>query len=49
MTRHVVLYEADRSRGQEVAQRLLAGFTGMLHSDFNAVYWMLPGVKHAAC
>jgi hypothetical protein len=49
MTRHVVLYEADRSRGQEVAQRLLAGFTGTLHSDFYAVYWTLPGVTHAAC
>lgn len=49
MTRHVVLYEADRSRGQEVAQRLLAGFTGTLHSDFYAVYWTLPGVAHAPC
>ncbi len=49
MTRHAVLYEADRSRGQEVAQRLLAGFKGTLHSDFYAVYWTLPGVSHAAC
>lgn len=49
MTRHVVLYEADRSRGQEVAQRVLAGFTGTLHSDFYAVYWTLPGVAHAPC
>jgi transposase len=49
MTRHVVLYEADRSRGQEVAQRLLAGFTGTLHSDFYAVYWTLDGVAHAPC
>jgi transposase len=49
MTRSVVLYEADRSRGQQVAQRLLAGFKGTLHSDFYAVYWTLPGVTHAAC
>ena len=49
MTRSVVLYEADRSLGQQVAQPLLAGFTGTRHSDFYAVYWTLPGVTHAAC
>jgi hypothetical protein len=49
MTPEVVLYEADRSRGQQVAQRLLAGFTGTLHSDFYAVYWTLGGVAHAPC
>ena len=49
MTPNVVLYEADRSRGQEVAQRMLAGFTGTLHSDFYAVYWTLDGVAHAPC
>ena len=49
MTPEVVLYEADRSRGQEVAQRLFEGFTGTLHSDFYAVYWTLAGVAHAPC
>jgi transposase len=44
-----VLFEADRSRGQEVAQRLLEGFTGTLHTDFYAVYWTLPGVWHQPC
>jgi hypothetical protein len=33
MTPKVVLYEADRSRGQKVAQRLFKGLTGTLHSD----------------
>ena len=49
MTPKVVLYEADRSRGQEVAQRLFKGFTGTLHSDFYSVYWTLTGVAHAPC
>lgn len=49
MTPDVVVYEADRSRGQEVAQRLFAGFTGTLHSDFYAVYWTLDGITHAVC
>lgn len=49
MTPNVVLYEADRSRGQEVAQRLFEGFTGTLHSDFYSVYWTLDGVTHAPC
>jgi transposase len=44
-----VLFEADPSRGQEVAQRLLEGFTGTLHTDFYAVYWTLPGVFHQPC
>jgi hypothetical protein len=49
MTPKVVLYEADRSRGQEVAQRLFKGFTGTLHSNFYSVYWTLTGVAHAPC
>ena len=49
MIESAVLFTADRSRGQEVAQRLLAGFTGTLHSDFYAVYWTLAGVDHAPC
>jgi hypothetical protein len=49
MTPEVVLYEAGRSRGQQVAQRLLEGFTGRLHSDFYAVYWTLGDVTHAPC
>lgn len=49
MTPEVVLYEPDRSRGQEVAQRLFKGFTGTLHSDFYAVYWTLEGIAHAPC
>lgn len=49
MTPEVVLYEADRSRGQEVAQRLFQGFTGTLHSDFYSVYWTLSGVTHVPC
>ena len=49
MTPQVVLYEADRSRGQEVAQRLFKGFTGTLHPDFYSVYWTLAGVAHAPC
>ena len=49
LTPEVVLYEADRSRGQEVAQRLFQGFTGTLHSDFYSVYWTLTGVAHAPC
>lgn len=49
MTSNVVLYEADRSRGQEVAQRLFEGFTGTLHSDFYSVYWTLDGISHAPC
>lgn len=49
MTPEVVVYEADRSRGQEVAQRLFRGFTGTLHSDFYAVYWTLTGIAHAPC
>ncbi len=44
-----VLFEADPSRGQQVAQRLLEGFTGTLHTDFYAVYWTLPNVLHQPC
>lgn len=32
-----------------LAQRLLEGFTGRLHSDLYAVYWTLGGVTHALC
>ena len=49
LTPTVALYTADRSRGQAVIQALLAGFHGVLHSDFYAVYWTLPGVRHAPC
>jgi transposase len=44
-----VLYQADRSRGQHVAQQLLQGFRGTLHSDFYSVYWTLDGIEHAVC
>jgi transposase len=44
-----VLFEADRSRGQEVPQRLLAGFTGIAHSDFYGSYFAVKGLVHATC
>lgn len=49
MTRDVVLYDADRSRGQQVAERRLEGFTGRLHSDFYGAYWALGRVAYAPC
>src|SRR5262249_10868281 len=44
-----VLFEADRSRGQEVPQRLLAGFSGIAHSDFYGSYFAVRGIEHATC
>src|SRR5262249_45139430 len=49
MTRQAVLFEADRSRGQDVPKRLLAGFRGYVHSDFYGSYYAVDWVLHAAC
>lgn len=49
MTRQAVLFEADRSRGQEVPKRMLEGFTGFLHSDFFGSYYAVKWVTHVAC
>lgn len=49
MTQVSVLFHASESRGTEVAEELLAGFHGTLHSDFYAVYWAIERIEHAPC
>ncbi len=48
----IVLYDYDPSRGGDVPERLLEGFTGILQTDGHKGYATIgqwPGVVHAGC